>query len=123
MQEMGEVREPMARDCWQQAQELATNYAAVFKRDFWILYAAKPHAYHMNALVAAWEIVPIRPPAAVLGILVFKWNASEKKLEIEPSLCMPYDIPLHGVELSEKSEDLVPSVAEAAENSQAVMLA
>ena len=120
MQQMGETREPMSYDCWQDAQELARKYADVIKRDLWVLYAAKPHVRQANAIVAGWEISVVRPPAAMVGVLVFKWNYARKCLEVEPDLCLPYDVPISEAELSRES---TPSIAEAAKKSGSILLA
>lgn len=123
MQEMGETREPMARDCWTDAQKLAEMYSKSLKHDFWVLYAAKPHVKDPNAIVAGWEVIAKRPPAAMVGVLVFKWDHQEKRLVIEPDLCLPYDVPLSETELSRNSKDIVPTVAEAAKKSGSILLA
>lgn len=82
MQEMGETREPMASDCWTDANRLAEKYAQSLKHDFWILYAAKPHVKNKNAIVAGWEVIAKRPPEAMVGVLVFKWDHVDKRLTI-----------------------------------------
>jgi hypothetical protein len=126
MQEMGETREPMARDCWTAAQVLAEKYSKHYPfkgRDFWVLYAAKPHAREKNAIVAGWEVIIKRPPAAMVGVLVFKWSYKDKRLEVEPDLCLPYDVPISEAELSSKSEDYIPSIEQAAKKSGSILLA
>lgn len=123
MQEMGETREPMARDCWADAHRLAYKYAKVLKRDFWVCYAAKPHTRQKNAIVCGWEVIAKRPPAAMVGIMVFKWSHQEQRLEVEPDLCLPYDVPISHAEMSTKSEDFIPTVAEAAKKSGSILLA
>lgn len=123
MQEMGETREPMARDCWSDAQRLGEMYAKKLGRDFWILYAAKPHVREKNAVVAGWEVIAKRPPAAMVGVLVFKWCHEEKRLTVEPDLCLPYDVPISESEMSKKREDVIPTVAEAAKKSGSILLA
>lgn len=123
MQQMGETREPMATDCWSDAIRLAELYAKTLNRDFWVLYAAKPHVHEKNAIVAGWEVIAKRPPRAMVGVLVFKWNNKEKKLEVEPDLCLPYDVPISESEMSSNIKDIVPSVAEAAKKSGSILLA
>lgn len=123
MQEMGETREPMAADCWIDANRLAEMYSKQLKHDFWILYAAKPHVKHQNAVVAGWEVIAKRPPAAMVGVLVFKWDHNEKRLLVESDLCLPYDIPISEVEMSKSDKDFIPSVAQAAKNSKSILLA
>src|ERR1700742_1315369 len=123
MQEMGETREPMAADCWSDALRLAEMYAKTLKRDFWVLYAAKPHVKNPNAIVAGWEVIAKRPPAAMVGVLVFKWDNSEKRLVVEPDLCLPYDVPLSEAELSNKKQDFVPTIENAAKKSGSILLA
>ena len=123
MQQMGETREPMARDCWTDAQRLAENYAKTLNRDFWVLYAAKQHVENHNMAIAGWEVIAKRPPQAMVGVLVFKWDHAERRLVVEPDLCLPYDVPLSETELSTKSEDVVPSIAKAAEKSGSILLA
>ncbi|MCE5294085.1 MAG: hypothetical protein LLF94_05670 [Chlamydiales bacterium] len=123
MQEMGETREPMAFDCWTDAQKLAELYSKSLNHDFWVLYAAKPHVKDPNAIVAGWEIIAKRPPAAMVGVLVFKWCNQSKRLMVEPDLCLPYDIPISETELSNKSKDYIPSIEKAAKKSGSIVLA
>lgn len=123
MQEMGETREPMAADCWADANRLALTYSKKLKRDFWILYAAKPHVRDKNAIVAGWEVIAKRPPAAMVGILVFKWDQKDKRLFPEPDLCLPYDVPISEAEMSTNKEDVIPSIGEAAKKSNSILLA
>ncbi len=123
MQEMGEVREPMARDCWSDANRLADKYAKVLNRDFWVLYAAKPHVKEKNAVVCGWEVIARRPPAAMVGVLVFKWDNKEKRLEVEQDLCLPYDVPISEAEMSTKKQDYIPTVEQAAKKSGSILLA
>lgn len=123
MQEMGETREPMAMDCWTQAQALAEKYSKSMKHNFWIMYAAKPHVAQPNAIVAGWEVIAKRPPHAMVGVLVFKWDHREKKLTVEPDLSLPYDVPLSETELSDNSQDYTPTLEEAAKKSNSIILA
>ncbi len=123
MQEMGETREPMARDCWTDANRLAELYAKNLKHDFWILHAAKPHVKNQNAIVAGWEVIAKRPPQAMVGVLVFKWNHQEKRLTVESELSLPYDVPLSDAELSKKSSDFTPTIEQAAKKSGSILLA
>lgn len=122
MQEMGETREPMARDCWEDAQKLAENYAGVFKRDFWIMYAAKPHVGQPNTIVAGWEVVAKRPPKPIVGVLVFRWSHADKNLSVEERLSLPYDVPLSEDELSKDPTDFVPSLEGAAKASGSILV-
>jgi hypothetical protein len=123
MQLMGETRDPMAADCWSDAQRLAQVYAPVLDGDFWILYAAKPHVQQKNAIVAGWEVVSKRPPCGMVGVLVFKWNSEWKELEIEPDLCLPYDVPLSESELSTVAGESFESIARAGKQSKSILLA
>lgn len=123
MQEMGETREPMAFDCWNDAQTLAEKYADKLNRDFWVLFAAKPHASISNGIVAGWEVIGARPPSAMVGVLVFKWVHAEKRLIVEQDLSLPYDVPLSELELSTSSKDVVPTIARAAQKSGSIFLA
>lgn len=123
MQEMGETREPMARDCWSDANRLAETYSQKFDHDFWILYAAKPHTQQNNAIVAGWEVIAKKPPAAMVGVLVFKWCKAEKRLIPEPDLCLPYDVPLSDLELSRSSRDQFNTIENAARKSGSILLA
>lgn len=123
MQQMGETREPMARDCWTDAQRLAELYSKTLKRDFWVLYAAKPHVKDPNAIVAGWEVIAKRPPAAMVGVLVFKWDHRERRLMVEPDLCLPFDVPISESEMSTNSKDVIVSVGEAAKKSGSILLA
>lgn len=120
MQEMGETREPMARDCWEDAQRLAEKYSQKLKHDFWVLFAAKPHAQHKNAIVCGWEVIAKRPPRAMVGVMVFKWDHREQRLTPEVDLCLPYDIPISEAEIG---REVVSSVATAAEKSGSIFLA
>ncbi len=123
MQEMGETREPMARDCWSDANRLAETYDKKFDHDFWVLYAAKPHTQNANAIVAGWEVIAKKPPAAMVGVLVFKWSKAEKRLVPEPDLCLPYDVPLSDLELSRSSRDQFQTIESAARRSGSILLA
>jgi hypothetical protein len=123
MQEMGETRDPMARDCWTDAQKLAEKYSKSLKHDFWVLYAAKPHARIPNALVAGWEVIAKRPPAAMVGVLVFKWDHKQKRLQVEADLSLPFDVPISHAEMSNDSKDFVPTVEQAAKKSGSILLA
>lgn len=123
MQQMGETREPMARDCWSDANRLAETYAKKFNRDFWVLYAAKPHVKNKNAIVAGWEVIAKRPPQAMVGVLVFKWSHQDRRLMIESDLSLPYDVPISDTELSSSSKDFMPTVEDAAKKSGSILLA
>ena len=123
MQEMGETREPMARDCWADANRLALLYDKKMQRNFWILFAAKPHAMNKNALVMGWEVVAKRPPRAMVGVMVFKWNHADQRLEVEESLSLPYDVPISEDEMSDRKEDRIISIEAAAEKSGSILLA
>lgn len=123
MQEMGETREPMAADCWSDAHRLAQMYSKTLQRDFWILFAAKPHVKYRKGIVMGWEVVAKRPPRAMVGVMVFKWSEKDKQLSVETDLCLPYDVPISESEMSSKSQDFVPTVAQAAEKSQSILLA
>jgi hypothetical protein len=123
MQEMGETREPMAQDCWGDANRLAEMYAKKMNRDFWVLFAAKPHQSQENALVMGWEVIAKRPPKAMVGVMVFKWNNQEKRLMVEADLSLPFDVPLSETELSHDSKDVIATVGEAAKKSGSILLA
>ena len=123
MQEMGETREPMARDCWNDAIRLAEKYADKLQRDFWVLYAAKPHVREKNAVVAGWEVIAKRPPKAMVGVMVFKWNHADKNLTVETDLSLPYDVPISEHEMSKHSLDFIPTVEQAAKRSGSILLA
>lgn len=113
----------MARDCWKDANRLAEAYAEKFDFDFWILFAAKPHVSIPNALVMGWEVVAKRPPAAMVGVMVFKWISKDKRLVVDTQLSLPMDIILNEAELSTDDKDVVPTVAMAAEKSGSILLA
>lgn len=123
MQEMGETREPMAQDCWGDANRLAEMYAEKMNTDFWILFAAKPHQQQDNALVMGWEVIAKRPPRAMVGVMVFKWVNQEKRLMVETDLSLPFDVPLSESELSQDSKDIIASVGQAAKKSGSILLA
>lgn len=120
---MGETRDPMSMDCWEDAQKLAQRYAEIFEKDFWVLYAAKPHVKHHHAVVAGWDVQVKRPPAGMVGVLVFRWVHHEKRLVVEPDLCLPYDVPISEAEMSKRSEDFTPTMAAAAKKSGGILLA
>lgn len=123
MQEMGETREPMALDCWKAANDLALKYSKELKHDFWVLYAAKPHVVHKHAIVAGWNVIAKRPPAAMVGILVFKWSHADQELTVDVDLSLPYDVPLSETELSKNKVDFTPSLVVAAKRSNSIILA
>lgn len=123
MQLMGETREPMSMDCWEDAQKLAEMYSGKLRHDFWVLYAAKPHKTIPNAIVAGWEVIAKRPPAPMLGVLVFKWSHKDRRLNVETDLSLPYDVPLSDIEMSTSSKDIVPTIGETAKRSGAILLA
>lgn len=123
MQEIGETREPMAFDCWADANRLAESYAKKMNRDFWILFAAKPHVHQKNALVMGWEVIAKRPPQAMVGVMVFKWVHKDKRLIVETDLSLPFDVPISESEMSTSSKDYVPTVGEAAKKSGSILLA
>jgi len=123
MQQMGETREPMARDCWNDAHDIAWRYDKTMKRDFWVMYAAKPHTQNSRAIVAGWEVVIRRPPRGMVGVMVFKWSHDRQVLSVEPDLCLPYDVPISEAEMSRNKEDLLPSLAIAAQKSKSILLA
>lgn len=123
MQEMGETREPMAFDCWQDANRLAHTYSKKMQRDFWVLFAAKPHAVQKNALVLGWEVIAKRPPRAMVGVMVFHWCHEDKRLSVETDLSLPFDVPISEREMSTKKEDVIHTVGEAAKKSGSILLA
>jgi len=123
MQEMGETREPMAADCWADANRLAEKYAKRMNRDFWIMFAGKPHVRQHNAIVMGWEVIAKRPPSGMVGVLVFKWNNHDKRLEVDTELSLPYDVPISDAEMSRRDEDFTPSIAQAGKRSGSILLA
>lgn len=121
-QEMGETREPMARDCVEDALRMANLYEHVGE-DFWICFASKPHRHHKTAVVNGWQVVWNRPQAPIPGMLVWFVNSKTKEMTIDSQLSLPYDIPLDGVELSDNSRDFTKSVADTAKKSGSILLA
>lgn len=121
-QEMGETREPMARDCVQDALRLANLYEHVGE-DFWICFASKAHATIPNACVHGWEVVFARPPCAIPGMLVWYVNHKTKEMTLDPTLSLPYDVPLDESQLSTNPKDFTPSLAETAKKSNSILLA
>ncbi len=113
----------MASDCWADAHRFAEVYAKSLRRDFWVMYAAKPHTQNKQAIVAGWELSVKRPPRAIVGVLVFKWDNEARRLIVEPDLCLPLDVPIDEREMSTKAKDFMPSMAEAAKKSQSILLA
>lgn len=120
---MGETREPMARDCWEDANRLARLYADKMQRDFWVLFGAKPHVFQKNALVMGWEVIAKRPPRAMVGVMVFKWSHKDKALSVETDLSLPYDVPISEAEMSRDTKDFVPTVEQAAKQSGSILVA
>lgn len=123
MQTMGETREPMSLDCWNDANRLAEMYDAKMKTDFWILFAAKPHRDKPNAAVMGWEVIAKRPPQAMVGVMVFKWIHADQRLIVETDLSLPYDVPLSEVEMSQNAKDVIATVGNAAKKSGSILLA
>lgn len=123
MQLMGETRDPMAEDCWKDANRIAEKYAKEFKRDFWLLYGAKPHVKNQNAIVAGWVVSIKRPEAGIVGTLVFKWIHEDQRLSIDEDLCLPNDVPISEFEMSTSLRDRLPSLEKAAVKSGAIFLA
>jgi len=121
-QQMGETRDPMARDCVQDALRLANLYEHVGE-DFWICFASKPHTQKKNALVHGWEVVFKRPAIPVPGMLVWHVDQKKKQMNLDTKLSMPYDIPLEEELLSTKGEDVVATLGETAKASGSVLLA
>lgn len=123
MQQMGETREPMARDCWDDANRLAVSYDKKMQRDFWVLFAAKPHKYRDRAAVMGWEVVAKKPPQAMVGVMVFKWSHKDQRLSVETELSLPYDVPISEAEMSKESKDVIATVGTAAKKSGSILLA
>lgn len=121
-QEMGETREPMARDCVRDALRIANLYEHLGV-DFWICFASKPHTQRKNTAVHGWEVVFRRPPRAIPGMLVFHVDVKKKDMNIVPELSLPYDVPLDEAELSTNSKDVSASIAETAKKSGSILLA
>lgn len=113
----------MARDCWTDANRLAEMYSKQLLHDFWVLYAAKPHATQSNAIVCGWEVIAKRPPTAMVGVIVFKWDHKEKRLTVEEDLSLPYDVPISDTEMSTSIKDFIPTVEVAAKKSGSILLA
>lgn len=119
---MGETREPMARDCVQDALKIANLYEHL-DVDFWVCFAAKPHTQHSTAIVCGWEVIFNKPAKAIPGVLIWHVDHKTKSMTLDTSLSLPYDIPLDERELSESSKDVTPTLGKAAEQSGAVLLA
>ena len=120
---MGETREPMAADCWNDANRIAEKYAETFKSDFWVMFAAKPHVSHPTAIVAGWEVVIKRPPVGIVGSLCFKWTHADQALSVDKELSLPNDVPISDFELSQDPKDCIPSLYNAARKSGSIFLA
>lgn len=123
MQQMGETREPMSFDCWKDANDLALKYADKMQRDFWILFAAKPHVSVKNGIVMGWEVIAKKPPQAMVGVMVFKWKHKDQRLSVETELSLPYDVPLSEEELSTDAKEIIATVGNAAKKSGSILLA
>lgn len=123
MQQMGETREPMAFDCWEDANRLARSYADKMQRDFWILFAAKPHVSQKNAMVMGWEVIAKRPSCAMVGIMVFHWVHKDRRLIVDTGRSLPYDVPISEEEMSKQSKDVIHTVEKAAKESGSILLA
>lgn len=122
MQLMGETREPMALDCWEDANRLANSYKKKLGRDFWILFAGKPHVSIPNAVVMGWEVIAMRPSEGMVGVMVFHWSHKDQRLTVD-NLSLPYDVPLSELELSTSAKDYTPSLHKAAKESGSILLA
>ncbi len=113
----------MARDCWTDANRIAQEYAKHFNKDFWVMFAAKPHVKMPNAIVAGWEVVIQRPPVGIVGALVFKWSHLDKRLTMDEDLCLPLDVPISEAEMSTSAKDITPGIAAAARKSGSILMA
>lgn len=120
-QEMGETREPMAKDCVADALRIANEYAEVVHEDFWILFCAKPHVQHHHALVCGWNVSLIRPAAPILGMLVWKVDYNQGKMELDTTLSMPYDLPVDQRVLSTNDSEVTPTLVEVAKQSKVLL--
>jgi hypothetical protein len=120
---MGETREPMAADCWRDANRIAEKYAETFKSDFYVMFAAKPDAQLKHAIRCGWEVVIKRPPVGIVGALVFKWSHKDQQLTPDTDLCLPNDVPISEFEMSRDPKDCIPTVFNAARKSGSIFLA
>lgn len=112
-EQLGEVREAMAQDCWAMAERIAHDRAKDPK-PFYIIYSAKVDPALAGAdawgkhvaggIRQAFKLSYNRPPF-VLGMLVWFVNNPMGVFEFVSSLSSPPDIPIDPSLMSTRSED------------------
>ena len=108
--EIGEAREAWGRDVWAMAENFA-NQMKHETKPFYIVYCAKEDKKLPGTFRQTMKAYYKRPPK-VLGLLVWFVNNPEGIFEFQPSLSLPYDVPIDPSLLSDKSEDLIPRIAD-----------
>ncbi len=122
-EELGAVREAMARDCWAMAERIAHDRSKDDK-PFYIIYSAKVDPALTGAdawgkrvaggIRQAFRLSYERPPF-VLGMLVWYVNNPRGIFEFVSDLSSPPDIPIDPSLLSTRREDTSYALAEKAE--------
>lgn len=112
-QEIGESREAWGRDVMKMAENFANNMRSEVK-PFYIVYACKQDIPMSNKLgrgvyKQAMKAYYSRPPQ-MLGILVWYVNHPMGEFQFMPELSAPPDIPVDPALLSDKAEDMLPTV-------------
>lgn len=110
MIQLGEAREALASDVWNQIEDFA-NHMKSEDRPFYIVYAAKPDHLRQGVFRAAIKAY-YRRPEPMLGILVWYVDNANGIFQFVPELSAPPDIPLDPSLLSTKSDDQFGRVAE-----------
>lgn len=111
--EIGEAREKMGRDVWQQAEDHASKLKDD-KDPFYIVYAAKQDKKSPNIFRQTFKFYRQRPPK-IIGLLVWYVDNANGIFQFVPELSVPPDVPLDPSLLSKKSEDQLTGVMEQGE--------
>ncbi len=126
---LGEVREAMARNCWNQAEHIANELRKELK-PFYIIYSAKVDPALSGATVNGQKaeggirqhfMVSYDRPPFVLGMLVWFVNNPLGIFEFVSSLSSPPDIPLDESMLSSRSSDSFDTLGEKAKKMNEVI--
>jgi len=121
-EQLGEVRDQMALDCWTIAEGIASDRSHDPK-PFYIMYSAKVDPALSGAdawgkhvaggIRQSYRLSYDRPPF-VLGMLVWFVNAPLGIFEFVPELSSPPDIPIDPALMSTKSYDVSSSLMDKA---------
>jgi len=126
---LGNLREAMAIDCWNQAEKIA-NERRNDPKPFYIMYVGKVDPALSGAdawgkhvaggIRQSFKLSYDRPPF-VLGMLVWFVNAPLGIFEFIPDLSSPPDIPIDPSLLSHRSEDFSVDLANKAQQMNKVI--